>query len=199
MFFWFIFYMFQQSSKTDSWNFNLVLWGDRTNRWSTVSSINKEVLFASQRLRLRPMRLYPSASVFVSASSQKFFHSGTAALLQKSSVNLWSCRSKTAAFKSTERSPLRLSNAFTRKSPIYKACAHLQTHTSPPYYIWHWTMRGRTVVRISSSPNPLNPICEYGYRGEGCFSAMLYELYRMRHMGLWPHFLLDEDSYVLEK
>ncbi len=116
-----------------------------------------------------PMRLYPSASVFVSASSQKFFHSGTAALLQKSSVNLWSCRSKTAAFKSTEHSPLRLSNAFTRKSPIYKACAHLQTHTSPPYYIWHWTMRGRTVVRISSSPNPLNPICEYGYRGEGCF------------------------------
>lgn len=80
-----------------------------------------------------PVCLWLSASVFVSPSSEKFFvRSGTAALPWKSSVNWWSCCSESAAFKSTEHSPLRPSNAFTWISPIYKAYAHLQTHSHHP-------------------------------------------------------------------
>lgn len=79
-----------------------------------------------------PVCLWRSTSVFVSPSSEQSFIPELLLCL-KSSVNWWSCCSESGAFKPTEHSPRSPSNAFTRISPIYKAYAHLQTHSPHPF------------------------------------------------------------------
>lgn len=118
--------------KKNWWKYNLLFHCQR-DKWQLFLYSSKTIRIHNTDIFCLPVCLWLSASVFVSPSSEKLFvRSGTAALPWKSSVNWWSCCSESAAFKSTEHSPLRPSNAFTRISPIYKAYAHLQTHSPHP-------------------------------------------------------------------